>query len=388
MNLRFFGHMKIGVYRKFKSADEIIEGFVALGHEVQVFDSIRSMEENGRFDLLLDINFHLRIAKFCKSRSIPMLVWSFDSGTYIAMRDYEPRDEDFFFLFNKEDVTLIRENLTPNCWYLPFSAGDELIKKPKLMTESTVAVLNSYRATFNDSEKAFQKQLESSDEHTQSLLVLIKKIMDLAAELHLNMFCSNHLEEILHSLIKQCGVDPFSTFPAMRKNMVHSYGQVISSQQREKLVHEIARVTPIQLYGDQFWGEPSFAQSNIEYMGMADYNNLPNIYNNASINISMTQIQGLDSIPQRVFHVLAAGGFLLTNNQEIISEYFKPGIHLDTFDDYFDLQNKVEFYLSNPEKRFEISQQGHLAFLEQHTMKHRIETILSIVKERLSCPVP
>lgn len=61
----------------------------------------------------------------------------------------------------------------------------------------------------------------------------------------------------------------------------------------------------------------------------------------------------------RVYKIMAAGGFLLSNDWEGRKDSFTNGRDLVIFKDVDDLNNKIEFYLKNPELANMISRYGH-----------------------------
>tara|TARA_R100001509_G_scaffold62552_2_gene34484 strand:- start:297 stop:1160 length:864 start_codon:yes stop_codon:yes gene_type:complete len=65
-----------------------------------------------------------------------------------------------------------------------------------------------------------------------------------------------------------------------------------------------------------------------------------------------------DSASDRVYKILAAGGFLLTNDWPERKENFIDQQHCVVFDGPEDLDNKIRFYLNNPEIRKQISING------------------------------
>ena len=64
------------------------------------------------------------------------------------------------------------------------------------------------------------------------------------------------------------------------------------------------------------------------------------------------------SASDRVYKILASGGFLLTNDWPERKEFFTNGRECVVFDDLGDLDNKIDYYLNNPELRNQISKYG------------------------------
>jgi spore maturation protein CgeB len=61
----------------------------------------------------------------------------------------------------------------------------------------------------------------------------------------------------------------------------------------------------------------------------------------------------------RVYKVLAAGGFLISNDWDGRSDMFEENKDLVIFTDIKDLNDKINYYLNNPGKREEIAKHGN-----------------------------
>jgi len=65
-----------------------------------------------------------------------------------------------------------------------------------------------------------------------------------------------------------------------------------------------------------------------------------------------------DGASDRVYKILAAGGFLLSNDWKNREKYFTDGKECVIFNNITDLNKKIEYYLKNPELREEIASNG------------------------------
>lgn len=93
------------------------------------------------------------------------------------------------------------------------------------------------------------------------------------------------------------------------------------------------------------------------------------IYKNSKINISFSSLfyfhNGILEIEPdlklkkqtlgRIFEIISVGGFVLTENSPSLSFFFKPGEHLDTFDNEDEMIRKIHYYLLNDIEREKIA---------------------------------
>jgi spore maturation protein CgeB len=82
-------------------------------------------------------------------------------------------------------------------------------------------------------------------------------------------------------------------------------------------------------------------------------------------------------IKARIFEVTGAGGFLLTENVDGLSDNFQLGREIDVFTDLDGLAEKIRLYLAHPELRDSIAQAGHLRTHAEHTYTRRFASLLA-----------
>ena len=75
-----------------------------------------------------------------------------------------------------------------------------------------------------------------------------------------------------------------------------------------------------------------------------------------NLNISLKTIR--TGIPLRVLDILASGGFVISNFQEELAEYFRLGEEIITYGDIEELYYLVNYYLQHEEERKEIADRG------------------------------
>ena len=83
------------------------------------------------------------------------------------------------------------------------------------------------------------------------------------------------------------------------------------------------------------------------------------------------------SVPLRVYDILGAGGFLITNYQPDLAENgFVLGEDLVVYESKEDLLCKVDYYLKHEEERLQIAANGQRKVAMLHTYDNRVKFIL------------
>lgn len=118
---------------------------------------------------------------------------------------------------------------------------------------------------------------------------------------------------------------------------------------------------------------------NIHNRGVADSGTMmPKIFKCSKINLNITSRTIKSGLPLRIFDIIREGGFVISNYQSEIPEYFTPDEDLILYDSIPDLLNKIDYYLSHDEERTQIAKNGYNKAKEFHTYDIRIQEMLSI----------
>ena len=119
---------------------------------------------------------------------------------------------------------------------------------------------------------------------------------------------------------------------------------------------------------------------NIHNKGFAkSLTEMPLIFNQSKININITAKSIRTGLPLRIFDVLGCGGFLITNYQSELPQFFEIGTDLVTYESLEDLKEKCKYYLENEDERKQIAQNGYNKVNKFHTFDKRLLEILEIV---------
>lgn len=133
-------------------------------------------------------------------------------------------------------------------------------------------------------------------------------------------------------------------------------------------------------YGAKEWGNPEWAGELVSCYSSEKPSyetDLPRVYYHTKINVNVFHAQCVDSTNPRVYDVLAAGGFLLTEYRPQIEREFKDGEHLVCFHTPEEAREKAIYYLQNRREREAIARAGQEYVLNHATYRHRVRELLS-----------
>ena len=119
--------------------------------------------------------------------------------------------------------------------------------------------------------------------------------------------------------------------------------------------------------------------SKLEYMGYADYQKeMPKIFQLSKINLNISLKTIQTGIPLRALDIMACGGFLISNYQEELAEYFRIGEELVTYTDVEELVYLCDYFLREEEQRKRIAIAGQKRVKEAFSFERALQQILSV----------
>lgn len=115
--------------------------------------------------------------------------------------------------------------------------------------------------------------------------------------------------------------------------------------------------------------------------GAIPYRDVPKVYASAKVVLGIQNDSCI--LSRRTWECMGSGGFLLAPHTPAVLHHFQPGTHLVTTQSPEETARLVRHYLSHPQERKRIAKNGQTNVYQQHTYRHRIQTMNKIVTEML-----
>lgn len=111
-----------------------------------------------------------------------------------------------------------------------------------------------------------------------------------------------------------------------------------------------------------------------------DNNAIADAYHNSAIVLSdhWGDMCEYGIVANRLFDVLAAGGFIISDHLDEIDELFDGSVV--TYTDKDDLAAKIDYYLAHPDIRKSMATKGQQIVLSNHTFANRMSELISVIK--------
>ena len=398
---------------------DIIATFQSMGHQVDVIEQeLESYDEDEAFaarlqgilqqknyDFVFTVNYFAVISGVCQQMGIKYVSWSCDSPLLSMYHKNVFLDCNYFFLFDKTNYLEFKGMGVKHIWHLPLAVDtdrlDGLFKQDEQDAADSREALDGTQPAEQNSRHARKNatrdfagglsfvgnlyEKNSYDELETRFPEYLRGYFDAVMEAQLNISGGNIIEPMLTADILERvseyfelkkSKDSFSDLGLVFATTV--LGFKTASLQRQRALLALAAKFPVSLYTNT-GGDTLLRVKNY---GSVDYwSEMPKVFRYSKINLNFTIPNIKSGLPLRIFDVLGAGGFLLTNYQAELPAYFEIGKDLACFESEAELVEKCSYYLTHEEERQQIAKNGYVKVKNCCSYRKRLEFILEKIGE-------
>lgn len=376
--------------------EDMKEAFRQGGHEVHICpfpngirtgqgeadQILRGILQRGQEDFVFSFNYFPAVSTLCREFHMPYLSWVYDSP-YIHIYSYTVlNDCNYIFLFDYAVYEEFRREGITTVYYLPLAVNERRLthlKNTDDMRRKYEADISFVGSLYDEPKNCLYDKFKSVNPYTKGYL-------DAIVQAQKRVYGCNFLKDLLTpEVVKEMQrVYPSNPDALTVMKPEDIYADYVLSRQ----VTALERQEILELLGHMgekyrinlYTHNPNKRIPGIRNLGAVDYDReMPYVFVNTGINLNITLKSIKTGIPLRVFDIMGCGGFLLTNYQEEILQYFEPNEDFVYYNDYEDLLEKAEYYLSHEKERREIAENGCNKVRTEHTMQKRIAVMLSVL---------
>ena len=332
------------------------------------------------YDLVFSVNYFSRLSDACMLAKRKYAAWTVDSPMISMYHKSVFNPCNYLFIFDKFCYLQFKQMGVKNIFYLPLAADAKRIEF--LIEQTPDSDLKKFESDISFVGGMYHKN--SYDAIYDSLPDYLKGYFDAAMQAQLDIFGENIFDRLLSVDILQklsdCvqfqnEPDSFSDLKLIFTNTF--LGFKMAQIERIECLNILAKNFNVDLYTDKSHD----ALHNINIRGTVDYKiDMPKVFNQSKINMNFTIRNIRSGLPLRIWDILAAGGFLLTNFQAEIPYFFENQKDIVYYENLYDMQKKAEYYLAHDDERMMIAANGHKKVNEFHSYHQRIAAILSAIK--------
>jgi len=386
--------MKVLVYRwDIFPYDDIIDELKEQGHAVDVLafpvkshikdeafeEKLAGYLEQGRYNAVFSVNYFTTISNVCHRYKIQYISWTCDAPL-VSMRSqsiYNP--ENTIYIFDKKEYEYFINNGADTVRYLPLAGAPVRISRLLALNGLDIREKKySYDISFVGN--LYDKN--RYDEMANALPPYLCGYMDAAIEAQLNVSGGN----ILNIMLTDDIMDNASQYINLKQEegsdadiKLHFATSVLSykaaSLMRKQIINSLGHIADMHLFTTS---STKGLYKTIVHPPVRYLDEMPLVFASSKINLNITIPNIEDGIPLRVFDILSAGGFLMTDYRPGLEELFEINKDLVVYDGIDDLLYKAEYYLANNTERELIAANGFDKLQKFHSYKHRIKAMFNL----------
>lgn len=376
---RWKAYNQFDIIRNLEKRGHVVEDIMGEMSNFEVDDAFASRFEDrmdiGNFDLVMSVNYFPIISDICQRKNIRYVSWCCDSPISTMHHESVFNSVNTIFTFDKFDQMIFEEMGAP-VYYLPLCVDTDRVSQIIANDNSGkfYADLSFVGSMYN--KNSYDNLYEHFPEYMKGYFDAVIKLQ---TEVHERYLLDDALDaDMLEELSKYFVLDKtdrsFSDLDLIFSTTVLSYK--IANVERRKLLTRLSLLCDVNVYTDD--EDAGFVKAH--NCGTADYwSEAPLIFNRSKINLNLTLRSIRSGIPLRVWDILGAGGFCITNYQPELPLYFEDGVNIVWFKNTAELIEKIKYYLSHEEERRAIAKRGQELVTQYHDYSGRFDCMAEIV---------
>lgn len=341
--------------------------------EEKVLSVLRGRE---KADFVFSFNFLPIISRLCQRVKIFYISYIYDSPHLTLYSKTVANDKNLIFHFDKTEAQRLKNKGCPHVFHMPLGVNTERLKAQFMQSscskyQSDISFLGTLytEENFFDSISYLPPELKGF----LSGLMSVQKLV-YGQDVITPCLSKERMDEIgkyaKFSLGENYEEDPVRIFADM-----FLLRKVTSMERIEIMERLFGEFSDVKLYT----GSDVKAYPKLISQGRADYEKeMPKIFHNCRINLNISLRTIQSGIPLRIMDIMASGGFVLTNYQPEMAEYFVPGQDFDFYEDIPDLIKKCHYYLKHEKEREIIAENGMNKVIKEHSMDLKLANILNV----------
>ncbi|WMJ90224.1 CgeB family protein [Anaerocolumna sp. MB42-C2] len=370
---------------------DLEDNLIKNGHEIDCIEyTFRNFEEDevftklftdklqqNKFDAVISFNFFQIISNICNEKDVKYISWVFDSPTLNLYSKAIYNKCNYIFIFDRALYDDIKTMGVAQVYHLPLAVNVNRLDNLRASNEDIQKYRSdiSFVGTLYDNKISYDAMVNLPEYYKGFLEGIMKAQLQVYGYNFLEELLTDNILEVLNQYVYLKLNDNFIG----QAKMIYAntfLGVKVTSMERRMILETLSDMYKVDLYTNSHTDELPFIRNRgyIDY-----YTEMPKVFRHSKINLNITLRTIKTGIPLRIFDIMGAGGFVLTNYQEEILDYFEDGKDLIIYENIADLKNKIGYYLAHEEERKQIAQKGYKKIKEYHTYQTRLDYIMKTV---------
>lgn len=329
--------------------------------------------KGGCYDFVFSFNYFPVISEICQQTGTKYLSWVYDSP-YIHVYSYTVLNPcNYIFLFDYGVYEELKQAGIETVHYLPLAVNERRLAGFDGKIDKRTMDISFVGSLYTEPKHRIYDKFKGINAYSKGYLEAIVQAQK-------RVYGYNFLKElltpdILVQLQKAYPTDP-NALTVMSPEAIYAdfvFNRQVTALERQEILTMLGKRHKVHLYTN----DQTVQISGVQNHGPANYyKEMPAVFQSSKINLNITLRSIKTGIPLRAMDIMGSGGFLMTNYQAELFEYFEPDVDFVYYNDYEDLQNKTDYYLTYKKEREEIAANGCQKVRREHTYQNRIKEMI------------
>lgn len=320
----------------------------------------------GDYAMVFSINFAPLVSMVCQERQILYVSWVYDAPIHIRNTQPLKNSCNRIFFFDRVQAEGYRKEGIA-AFHMPLAADVETFHRK--------GARGAYRTDVSLVGKLYQTDYAYyCSPLAQYQRGYLDGVLNAQMKVYGGYFLGDVLnEELLADMNKTYQKVSEGNVTISKQELEYMMACEITGRERYVALALLSSHFAVDLYST----DKDERLTGVKYCGYADYyGQMPEIFDTSRVNLNISLKIIQSGIPLRVFDVLACEGFLLTNFQAEMPEYFTLGEDFTVYENLEDLYAKADFYLQHETERERIARHGYETVQKYYTFREQMGKIL------------
>lgn len=320
------------------------------------------------YDVVFSINYVPMISDICEIIGIQYVAWVYDSPIHIKGISSLKNTCNKIYFFDRGQVEKY-QRMGIEARYMPLAVDTNYWENQiRNNSNNVIGADISFVGQLYQTEYSYF--LTPMDEYIRGFL---EGIINSQKKLYGAYLIPDLItEKLLQQMNEQYAKVAVDGFQMGRKELEFLLAAEVTFRERYENLRLLAKHFQVDWYASDNVEIP-----NVKKHMYADYNTqMPVIFYNSKINLNISLKTIYTGIPLRALDIMGCAGFLLSNYQVELAEYFVPGEECVLYESMEDMYEKCAYYLANERERQKIALAGYEKVKRDFTFKERLLKML------------
>lgn len=356
------------------SAQEYLEEAVSL---------VKNTITHYEVQYVISYDFSVSIAQGCFLADVPYIAWVYDAPQKELYTPFAFYPTNYIFVFDKLQQKRLWEIGIEKVFHMPLAILENKVRMKLQEAEkgeqnadiTLVGQLYKMENNLRAIECAEEEIRSDMEREAQKFFFRWDKNTQFHASLP--EICVRYFSQVDQNTV-------LKKYPYITEQFYYEASvtaRLLANRERVTALNRLAEKYRVHFYTRD--KDTSQLNEKVRVFPAVHYDNeISQIYHNSKINLNITLHCIESGASQRIFDVMAAGGFLLSNYQPELEEMFVVGEEIVLFHSLQEMEDMAEYYLTHEEERKRIARKGQQKVLRYHDLHDRMEQVMELVMER------